>query len=118
MAPTIIVNRNTGNAEIIIGAAGGTKIPSSIIMVAIRLLWFGETLKEAIDAPRIHHQLYPMILEYEYGNTESIVNGLKKFGHKMKRYSNRGSIVCAIVKDNLTLNTIADYRKMGTVTGF
>lgn len=33
----------------------------------IRTLWFGETLKEAIDSYRIHHQLIPMNLEYEAG---------------------------------------------------
>lgn len=35
--------------------------------VALRNLWFNETIKEAIDAPRIHHQLYPMELTYECG---------------------------------------------------
>lgn len=118
MAPTIIVNRRTGMAEIVIGAAGGSKIPSAIAIVLIRLIWFGETLKESIDAPRMHHQLQPMVLEYEYGNTDTIVNGLKKFGHKMQRYNNRGSIVCAIARNNYTLAAVADYRKMGTVTGF
>ena len=31
----------------------------------IRNLWFGETIKEAIDSPRFHHQLYPMKFSYE-----------------------------------------------------
>ena len=35
--------------------------------VALRNLWFNETIKEAIDAPRIHHQLFPMELAYECG---------------------------------------------------
>lgn len=35
-----------------------------------RSLWFEQNIKEAVDAPRIHHQLQPMILEYEYGNTQ------------------------------------------------
>lgn len=84
------------------------------------MLWLGDDLKEAIDAPRIHHQLYPMILEYEYGNIAAVATGLERFGHVTQRYNNRGSIVCAIVKNNETdrLDAVADYRKMGTVTGF
>lgn len=39
----------------------------------MRVLWFGDNLKEAVDAPRIHHQLFPMQVEYEYGT-------LKVFG--------------------------------------
>ena len=33
----------------------------------IRNLWLGDSIKEAIDAKRVHHQLVPNILEYEYG---------------------------------------------------
>ncbi len=33
----------------------------------IRNLWFGETIKEAIDSPRMHHQLFPMKFQYEKG---------------------------------------------------
>jgi gamma-glutamyltranspeptidase/glutathione hydrolase/leukotriene-C4 hydrolase len=33
----------------------------------MRMLWFGEGVKEAVDARRIFHQLYPMELEHDYG---------------------------------------------------
>lgn len=33
----------------------------------MRSLWFEQNIKEAIDAPRIHHQIYPMHIQYEYG---------------------------------------------------
>lgn len=38
--------------------------------MAIRKLWFDQTIKEAVDAPRIHHQIFPMRVEYEFGVPE------------------------------------------------
>ncbi len=40
---------------------------SRILKAMIRNLWFGEDIKEAIDSPRFHHQLFPMTLNYEEG---------------------------------------------------
>lgn len=37
------------------------------IKAMIRNLWLGENIKEAIDSPRFHHQLFPMTLNYEKG---------------------------------------------------
>jgi gamma-glutamyltranspeptidase / glutathione hydrolase / leukotriene-C4 hydrolase len=68
MTPTIITDN--GQVEIVIGAAGGTKIPTAVTMAIMRYLWFGSTIKEAIDEPRFHHQLVPNEVQYEYGNIE------------------------------------------------
>lgn len=41
----------------------------------VRTLWLGDNVKQAIDSPRIHHQLLPMVLEYEYGNEQVRIFG-------------------------------------------
>jgi hypothetical protein len=35
------------------------------LQAAMRNLWLGQTIKEAIDGRRIHHQLAPMQVSYE-----------------------------------------------------
>lgn len=36
----------------------------------MRKLWFEQTIKEAVDEARIHHQIFPMTVQYEFGITE------------------------------------------------
>ena len=33
----------------------------------MRILWFGEGVKQAVDALRIYHQLFPMEVGYDPG---------------------------------------------------
>ena len=35
----------------------------------LRMLYLGQNVKEAVDARRLHHQLFPMNLNYEDGIT-------------------------------------------------
>lgn len=69
MSPTIITDTR-GNVKLVIGSAGGTKITTAVAMVIMRVLWFDQDIKQAIDAPRIHHQLVPNEIEYEFGNLQ------------------------------------------------
>lgn len=91
MSPSIVVDES-GKVRSIVGAAGGTKITTATVYVNISLilkkyikktfwlisyfkkmktiiqnLWFGTTIKEAIDRSRMHHQLFPMTFQYETG---------------------------------------------------
>lgn len=83
----------------------------------MRYLWMENNLKEAVDLSRIHHQLYPMKVIYEYGVQKEIIDGLKKFGHETLRYRTHGSIISAIVQHNKSIFANADYRKNGDVYG-
>lgn len=116
MSPSIIVDKN-GNAKMVIGASGGTKITTGIALVTMGKLWFGQTIKEAVDSPRIHHQLFPMNIEYEYGIIEDVVKGLREKGHGMIRYRDRGSVICALFRNKTGIYANADFRKGGDVAG-
>lgn len=118
MCPVIFVDNATGNVRLVIGASGGSKITSATTLVSIFNLWFNQTIKEAIDASRLHHQLFPMKLEYEYGILKPNVEGLKKIGHKVEQLSYAGSTLTAIAYDGKTLTANSDYRRQGVIAGF
>ncbi|XP_026327850.1 glutathione hydrolase 1 proenzyme-like isoform X2 [Hyposmocoma kahamanoa] len=116
MCPTIIVDSG-GNAKLVIGASGGTKITTAVALATIRKLWFDQTIKEAVDEARLHHQLTPMHIEYEYGVIEDILEGLRAKGHGLVRYKGRGSIVCALFRNSTAIYANSDFRKGGDVSG-
>jgi gamma-glutamyltranspeptidase / glutathione hydrolase / leukotriene-C4 hydrolase len=119
MSPSIFTDQN-GNIRLVIGASGGTQIPTSIALVSIRHLWFNQTIKEAIDAPRIHHQLIPNEAVYERNFRKDVLMGLKQLGHQLRELGTdqRGAIVMAVSGDGMKqLSANSDYRKGGDVDG-
>ncbi|PSN41005.1 Gamma-glutamyltranspeptidase 1 [Blattella germanica] len=75
MCPVIIVDEK-GDVRLVIGGSGGIRIITSVALVLVRYLWLKQSIKEAINGKRIHHQLVPNILEYEHGLDEVSVIGL------------------------------------------
>ncbi|KAL5276837.1 hypothetical protein ACFFRR_002197 [Megaselia abdita] len=116
MAPTIVTDKD-GNVKVVIGAAGGSKIISVVAQILMRILWLGEDIKQAIDAPRLYHQLVPNVLEYEYGVLEDVVKELEQKGHKTSRVGIQ-TIVCGISKNATGVYAFSDHRKKGGVAGF
>lgn len=48
---------------------------------------------------------------------QNLITGLELLGHKTQRYSDRGSVICAIAKNQTGIFANADYRKAGEVIG-
>ncbi|XP_029158827.1 glutathione hydrolase 1 proenzyme-like isoform X2 [Nylanderia fulva] len=116
MVPSVLIDRN-GDVKMVVGAAGGTRITTAVSQVTAKILWMKQTVKEAVDSARVHHQLYPSKTAYEYGVPKQVIDGLKRLGHVTKRYRERGSVVCVILYENSTIFANADYRKGGDVYG-
>ena len=83
----------------------------------LRYLYFNETITDAVNAPRIHHQLAPMRLEYEQGISSSIVGGLKQIGHQMYENPSDGGFAAltAIGREGKNLVPIFDHRRKGSI---
>jgi len=119
MSTTIVLD-DQGRVLAVVGASGGTKIITAVAQVLMRLFYLGESVKEAIDHRRLHHQLFPMNLFYEDGVTTWTKDGLKSYGHNMTKFGVGGASVQAIYVDPTTgaIEANADFRKRGMVDGF
>ncbi|KAJ8972791.1 hypothetical protein NQ317_004475 [Molorchus minor] len=83
MCPSIVLDDN-GEVVLVTGAAGGSRITTSVALIIMKHLWFGMDIKKAIDDKRVHHQLFPMRLYFEGGYATDdtyLVDGLHKIGH-------------------------------------
>lgn len=85
MVPSILLKDK--DVVLLTGAAGGTKITSVVASVILKHLWYDVHLKEAIEEKRLHHQLFPMMIEYEEGFDTvypELVENLTAIGHESK----------------------------------
>lgn len=110
------------NELIVLGAAGGIRIPTSIIEV---VFWIslGFSLREAIEKPRLHHQLDPHVLFVEYSESPDVIKYLEKLKHTVK-ISETNSIFTSVqgIQINYRLSSkniyaISDHRKGGRAAG-
>ncbi len=116
MCPSIITD-SSGKVKLVLGSSGGMKITTAVATVAIRHLWLNENLKQAIDAPRIHHQLSPDEIVYENNFPNNVLKELKNLGHKTKLLEGRGAVVMGLSLTDNKIYANSDYRKGGDVDG-
>jgi gamma-glutamyltranspeptidase / glutathione hydrolase len=91
MSPTIVLDAK-GLPVITCGAAGGPRIINATLQTLVRTIDCGQSIEEAIAAPRVHQQWRPdqLLVESEIGKgtsyeiTEAIREGLKSLGHTVK----------------------------------
>lgn len=119
MCPSIFTDES--GVRLVIGASGGSKILTAVAYVSLRNLWMREDIKNAIDAARLHHQLFPDTLVYEKCFPPKILHALKKKGHHIEELGklSRGAIVMGISRGrNGKIRANSDHRKGGTVSGY
>lgn len=118
MTPAIFVDPS--GVRLVVGASGGPKITTSVALTALRHLWMGDSIKMAIDAPRLHHQLFPINVENEVCFPKSILSSLKERKHVVKQLKAgvRGAVVMGISRSpHGVIQANSDFRKGGTIEG-
>ncbi|CAD6445386.1 542ee6ce-5439-4df9-815e-cd030745262e [Sclerotinia trifoliorum] len=89
----IHISHPNGSHFLSIGAAGGSRIPTSTIQTIINIIDHGMSLEEALKQPRLHDQLLPERTTVEPGYSEELQEGLRERGHKVTWSSGRESAV-------------------------
>ncbi|PVU95007.1 hypothetical protein BB561_002135 [Smittium simulii] len=114
-----LIVENNGKPEIVLGASGGSRIITSTAQVLLNLLEFGNNLKEAVDYPRMHHQLLPNTLEVEPNFPNDIRSVLVSKGHDVKEVSVGQSVVQGIrALDCGVIHAVSDGRKFGAPAAY
>ena len=83
MSPAI-VTRN-GRLVLVTGSPGGRTIPNTVLDVVLGVTAFGESIRQAVDAPRLHHQWLPDSTTIESGKvTDATIAALRARGQAVR----------------------------------
>jgi gamma-glutamyltranspeptidase/glutathione hydrolase len=118
MSPTIVSDGATGRVRMVLGSPGGPTIISSVAQVIENVLTFGMTPREALAAPRLHHQHLPDALQFERGGLEpDVVAALAAMGHTVTERAEsqplQGDVQAIFVEPDGTLVGASDPRRGG-----
>jgi gamma-glutamyltranspeptidase/glutathione hydrolase len=119
MSPTVVAK--DGKVVLVTGSPGGRTIINTVVCVLVNVLDFGMPVREAVDAPRMHHQWFPDSLHLEPGlkaeHPESI-EGLRKMGHVLAPAARQGDAHTIYVDARGTRVGAADRRIAGSAAGY
>jgi gamma-glutamyltranspeptidase/glutathione hydrolase len=108
MTPTIILQGD--RPELIVGGAGGPRIISATLQTILNVLDFQMPIKEAVEAPRIHHQWIPDELNVEDRLPPETKKSLERRGHTIRERTTLGVVQAVLAKRSKTSGA-ADSRK-------
>jgi gamma-glutamyltranspeptidase/glutathione hydrolase len=103
MAPTLVIQK--GRVILVLGTRGGPRILSTLLEVLYRYFFLGETLAQAIAAPRFHYQGIPNEIDLEQAGQRE----LKKSLQILKLPFDLGESWCDVQAVGLDLKTNAYF---------
>ncbi|GMR47273.1 hypothetical protein PMAYCL1PPCAC_17468, partial [Pristionchus mayeri] len=111
LSPTIVYSKE-GEVKMVAGASGGSLIISSVAQSIINSLLLNMTAKEAVDAPRFHHQFLPFTCYYEDSLPAEIVDALRKRYHQNMTTTERlpGVVQALKVGEDRYIHGNSDWR--------
>jgi gamma-glutamyltranspeptidase / glutathione hydrolase len=100
MSPTIITKN--GKLFMVTGSPGGRTIINTVMEIVLNSLEFGMDARQAVDAPRFHHQWLPDEVTFERNAIpDSTAQRLQAMGHKLRFAGQQGDGHTIILKDGV-----------------
>ena len=117
MSPTLVLR--DGQPILSLGAAGGPKIITAVLLELVCLLDLGFSPEAALAAPRFHHQWSPAELMFERQLPEPLQAALLERGHRLRPLSS-GSVSHLVARsaDGRGFVGAADPRSEGQAAGW
>ena len=116
MTPTLVLKNK--NVFSVIGTPGGTTIPTSVVQTIVNLIDFKMSVKDAVFAPKFHHQWQPDSVLVEKDFNKKTMEILSKKGYVFIQRSQIGRVEAIVKLPNGTLDAVADIRGDDSVAGF
>ncbi|KAG0306851.1 hypothetical protein BGZ98_001590 [Dissophora globulifera] len=79
--PTIV--ERDGQFELALGGSGGSRIVTAVLQTMLNMYVHNYNVMEAVEAPRVHHQLMPNVVDIESGFSAPEIKFLATRGHKV-----------------------------------
>ncbi|HUY91785.1 MAG TPA: gamma-glutamyltransferase [Pirellulales bacterium] len=118
--PTIVVR--DGRPVLVTGSPGGRTIINTVVCVLVNVLEYRTPLREAIDAPRLHHQWFPNAIRFEEAlesEHPAALERLREMGHQFApKPSKQGSANSIWIDARAgSLQGVVDTRRAGAAAG-
>ncbi len=111
MSPTILLKN--GHVDTVVGTPGGSSIITSVFQTIVNIKEEGMTAQQAVDATRIHHQLFPKdVIMYHPNLPDTVKEELEVMGYTLKQNNYLGDVQLITLKDG-HWQAASDYRERG-----
>ncbi|MDG6773979.1 gamma-glutamyltransferase [Thiomicrorhabdus sp. ZW0627] len=111
MSPTIVLK--DGQVEMVVGTPGGSTIITSVFQTIVNVVDEGMDAQQAVDAPRVHHQLLPKDqIAYNPELPETVKTELQAMGYTLKQNNYMGDVQL-IVSQQGKVTAASDRRGRG-----
>jgi len=99
MSPVILAR--DGKLALVTGSPGGRTIINTVLSVVLGVTEFGLNVRDAVDAPRIHHQWLPDTVQIEKdGVPVDVVEKLRAMGHTVNVGGRQGDANSILIDES------------------